>query len=59
MHVGMDRRENVANHQRNGERLHRLFIACLSLVYERGLAASMAGNTTFEQAGRDFKKLLI
>jgi len=24
-----------------------------------GLAAAMAGNTTFEQAGRDFKKLLI
>ena len=38
-------------------------IASASLVYSLfmsdGLAASMAGNTTFEQAGRDFKKLLI
>jgi hypothetical protein len=48
--------ENVANHQRNGERLHRLFIACLSLVYERGLAASMAGNTTFECGWTRFQK---
>jgi len=30
-----------------------------SLFMSDGLAASMAGNTTFEQAGRDFKKLLI
>jgi hypothetical protein len=38
-------------------------IASASLVYSLfmsdGLAAAMAGNTTFEQAGRDFKKLLI
>jgi hypothetical protein len=48
--------ENVANHQGNGERqqspLHRLLWAI-------GRPPQSLATLTFEQAGRDFKKLLI
>jgi hypothetical protein len=51
--------ENVASHQRNGERLqspvHPLFITYLCAMG----SPQWRAIPTFEQAGRDFKKLLI
>jgi hypothetical protein len=52
----MDRGENVANHQRNGERLQSPLRRLLCAI---GLPPQQRAILTFEQAGRDFKKLLI
>ena len=57
MHIGMDWREECGTSaERNGERLQSPLRRLLCAI---GLPPQQRAILTFEQAGRDFKKLLI
>jgi len=56
MHIGMVGGENVANHQGNGERRQAPRRRLLRAI---GRPPQQRAILIFEQAGRDFKKLLI